>query len=419
MSTCSSGYTNTKSELCARVSREINRKILLLCGDIEQNPGPAKKGAKLAKRFKKTEIEIDVQIKPGASNIEINNDENIGKMKCNDPLPKRKLEPGPSGINKKSKKSYSDAVSNKNLNSSNDQLNVQPKRKFLKYATASHHQGFDGYSPESRGNQCTCMSIVALALLPRNDKMFHPDTLDFVLSQGDRVYHEVTSRINATGQYLEFLELNNTEFIIDDKKYHVKITSTPKHVHARDPIDFNKSNVFVSLPSLFAEFVKCPHNLVMIGQYAIAVWKYNNLYYVFDSHGRNQNGEITENGLASVWAFEDAPQCCEFLLSYMRNACTENHSILQFQPVTITVKRHDSNSLKQCTSSQVSGSNDDSWLSKYIKNQENITQTNKNNHKSVFSECLPVPHCRRNLIQGHQGHKQPGPRQGTLWPGHA
>ena len=402
MSTCSYGYTNyAKSELCTRVSREINRKILLLCGDVEQNPGPAKKGAKLAQRFKKTKIEIDIQITPGASNIEINNDENISK--CNDQTAKRKSEPGPSGINKKSKKSYSDAVSNKDLKSKNDQLNVEPSIKFKKHAQASHHQGFDGYSPESRGNQCTCMAMVALALLPRNDKIFKADTLDLVLSQGDRVYQEVSRRIDVPiGRHLEFWQLNNSEFIIDDKMYHVKVTATPKHVHYKDPLGVNQSDVFVPLPRLIREFVKCPHNLVMIGQYAIAVWKYNNLFFVFDSHGRDQNGKPIPDGLASVWAFEDAPQLCDFLLEYMNNVCSDTYWNLEFQPVTITVKRNDSNTLKQCTSTQVTGLNDDSWLSRYITNQENVTQTRNNLRSQKLQEAANSMKSPRHVTKSAQ-----------------
>ena len=49
--------------------------LLLLCGDVERNPGPKKKFAKFAERFQKPrELPVEFNFSHGASSIEIHQD---------------------------------------------------------------------------------------------------------------------------------------------------------------------------------------------------------------------------------------------------------------------------------------------------------------------------------------------------------
>lgn len=154
----------------------------------------------------------------------------------------------------------------------------------------SFHQGSMRFSSFSRGNQCTCNSLMMLSNSYENFS-FTSSFLDQTLLKGDNLYNTVVGNLQSVGK------LKSRLLMFDELPIH--IDSGENH-HMVDKFDTlfgllvtdDKRNQIQTLHECLQQALGLSrYVLIMIGSICSALYKdSDNDFYFFDSHSHGENG---------------------------------------------------------------------------------------------------------------------------------
>ena len=247
-------------------------KLLLLCGDIESNPGPRRKTSTLSKinRFQNT------------NQTEYGNYHMMSSVIC-----------------------------------------------------GNFHQGDSNrFSILSVGKQCVCNAMIALCILPMT-KNVTPATLDIILSQGDEWYNAIQTEIRPSQQYqyLETCQLPN-KFSYENVQYSIKqhnpYFASKKNLYKSSGI-YDSLDDCIQKALAISNNV-----LLVVGEYAISLFLKDCTYNLFDSHSRSNLGEVTDDGHSVLLSFSTFDNLLVYFERLVDSLCSDQHHIIQSVPVTIT-----------------------------------------------------------------------------------
>ena len=279
-------------------------ELLILCGDIETNPGPKRKAVH-AKRIERLKLS-KAKVSPSANEGETN------------------------AVCLKS----SDSEYSRNLHN----YEIPNKQYTVKSVVAgSFHQGDSNiFVSNSAGKQCACNALLGLCCLPTMTNI-SSDSLDEILMGGDQLYCDIARQNGISPDFYRYLAFQE----LPDQVKHNSITydvrkHSPCYVNSKN-VDHETGIYHSLLNAMEHSWSRSDKILMMIGEYAIATFKKGSQYYLFDSHSRNTLGHIAhENGTSILMKFDSNG----FLINYLKEGiqwlCTETHSTVECLPVTIT-----------------------------------------------------------------------------------
>ena len=73
----------------------------------------------------------------------------------------------------------------------------------------------------------------------------------------------------------------------------------------------------------------------MAGEYAVALFKCGTTYFLFDSHSKDEVGEITPFGTSILLSFVSLRNLESFLFKFCSSHCTPERLMCEFCPVNI------------------------------------------------------------------------------------
>ena len=185
------------------------------------------------------------------------------------------------------------------------------KFKIKQKVYVNYHQGDIIFPAAHRGNQCTCMSYMAIlfSLHQRNVQLWQTTDLNTILEYGDTLYGKLFERMNE-GTYLNPREI--TEYIeMDNVVYHMEISNEQfGFVLCKESIPpFHTLENALSL-----SFAKSKFHVLVMGTYSTAIFsEKRDAIYVFDSHSRNSDGLPIADGTAVCFSFDSEQSCTSYL----------------------------------------------------------------------------------------------------------
>ena len=279
-------------------------ELLILCGDIETNPGPKRKAVH-AKRIERLKL----------SKAKVSLSANVGET------------------NEVCLKS-SDSESSRNLHN----YEIPNKQYTVRSVVAgSFHQGESNkFVSNSAGKQCACNALLGLCCLPTMTNI-SSDSLDEILMGGDQLYCDIARQNGISPDFYRYLAFQE----LPDQVKHNSITydvrkHSPCYVNSKN-VDHETGIYHSFLNAMEHSWSQSDKILMMIGEYAIATFKKGSHYYLFDSHRRNTLGHIAqENGTSILMKFDSNVFLINYLKEVIQWLCTETHSTIECLPVTIT-----------------------------------------------------------------------------------
>ena len=279
-------------------------ELLILCGDIETNPGPKRKAVH-AKRIERLKL----------SKAKVSLSANVGET------------------NEVCLKS-SDSESSRNLHN----YEIPNKQYTVRSVVAgSFHQGDSNkFVSNSAGKQCACNALLGLCCLPTMTNI-SSDSLDEILMGGDQLYCDIARQNGISPDFYRYLAFQE----LPDQVKHNSITydvrkHSPCYVNSKN-VDHETGIYHSFLNAMEHSWSQSDKILMMVGEYAIATFKKGSHYYLFDSHSRNTLGHIAqENGTSILMKFDSNVFLINYLKEVIQWLCTETHSTIECLPVTIT-----------------------------------------------------------------------------------
>ena len=167
--------------------------------------------------------------------------------------------------------------------------NPGPTYTILKVVQGSFNQANKKFG-ETAGRQCACITLFSIAWSAiRRVALWNTTDLDFILSEGDQLYKGL-----SVGTFISADELPQTIDIENNVVYVEKLRfqqgtmrHTEKFFSSSYDSNINNGNGF----------------LLFIDGYTLSViWNKAN-FFLFDSHSRNKDGQISENGTSVLLKF--------------------------------------------------------------------------------------------------------------------
>nr|XP_021333346.1 uncharacterized protein LOC101884770 [Danio rerio] len=187
---------------------------------------------------------------------------------------------------------------------------------YVMSVTASHCQNDDRYSSYSRNRQCTCNSLMFLAVHNERNELKSFD-LDWILQRGDAVYTVVKQSLQTKGQFVDsFLNFDELPNSMQTNAHQYDILKHPqrsgllKDTPALDEYE-NLENTLQCLKN------DATHALLLCGGLCIAVFRdRSGRFGYFDSHCRKPDGMYTgeRTGTAVMLTFFHLKDMVERLL---------------------------------------------------------------------------------------------------------
>ena len=214
--------------------------LLILCGDIETNPGPKRKAvyAKRIERMKLSKAKVSPCANVGETNEKC--------LKSNDSETHRSL---------------------RNYENHEKQYTIRS------VVAGSFHQGdFDKFVSDSAGKQCACNALLSLCCLPT---MTHIscDSQDAILMSGDQLYCDIARQNGISPDFYRYLAFQE----LPDQVMHNSITydirkHSPCYVNSKN-VDQETGIYHSFLNAMEHSWSQSDKILMMIGEYAIATFK--------------------------------------------------------------------------------------------------------------------------------------------------
>ena len=225
----------------------------------------------------------------------------------------------------------------------------------------SFSQNDKRFSVQSRGTQCTVNALCSL-IHAKYAKISNTKELDQVLIDGDVTYNKILFGLKANGSFknrlLNFDELPSSVTLLEK---HVNITKFEVLSGACTQTFGN-----LELPSLYqavySSLQMSPFLLVMVGSICSAVYKEDDTYYFFDSHGHGKNGLSVCNGTSMQASFDSV----EDLVGFMYNMYESMHIDLSTQYDILPVQFQESlgtisQPVSDCTNVRSTSETSDEW----------------------------------------------------------
>ena len=152
--------------------------------------------------------------------------------------------------------------------------------KILKFVQGNFNQGDERFH-ESRGIQCSCMTIVSICMTKvRKPTIWKELDLDFVLTQGDNLFKSTgINRMLYSDELPKVFDLENSKFVIEFPRTDDKFIS-----------DEGKLAKFIDKDFFFLSEISGA--IIFLKDYCISVLKEKKSLFVFDSHSRDKNGTL-------------------------------------------------------------------------------------------------------------------------------
>jgi hypothetical protein len=205
----------------------------------------------------------------------------------------------------------------------NEYVAINPRIAILR---SDYNQGMLLFSNETRGQQCTAISAYAIAstfFTPINEWTI--DIINDIILSGDMYYsicqERLAHQLHPFNRYLDVQEVLGT-ININNTEITLQYWSNDIFNDSRQGI-INKNN----LNNTFNEFLahSARHAFFICNDFTMAIIKYRNSLYLFDSHSKTPTGRRTEadKGRGSCMLFKN-PNAASELSSYFCKICTRN-----------------------------------------------------------------------------------------------
>ncbi|XP_026102347.1 uncharacterized protein LOC113073807 isoform X1 [Carassius auratus] len=185
-------------------------------------------------------------------------------------------------------------------NSTNSVSGMSEENPYVLSVKASHCQTDARYNVYSRGRQCTCNSLMFLAVHSERNELQSFD-LDSILQKGDAVYTSVKQALQSKGKFVgNFLNFDELPKIIETNTRCYNILKHPQRFgFLRDtPALGNYENLENTLQCLRADVSDA---LLLCGNSCIAVFRdRSGRFGYFDSHCRSIYGMPVEEGTGTA-----------------------------------------------------------------------------------------------------------------------
>ncbi|CAC5391862.1 unnamed protein product [Mytilus coruscus] len=225
----------------------------------------------------------------------------------------------------------------------NSELEVSKKfysfnAHFLRFGT------FDQYATkfddESRGNQCTCNSLVFLSLSTIN---FDPNTLnlDYILNKGDEIYRKHVRELKTQGLFKNML-LNFDEIPVEIEISEGIFTINKLSILFGIALQYKELSGFLTLQEAIKNCITQSNKfLIMIGAICSAVYYCNQVYYFFDPHSHSEctlNNSLDSSGKSILIGFADLYDLVSYLYAFYTSLQIDLDSQYEILPVSIHCK---------------------------------------------------------------------------------
>ncbi|KAH9639682.1 hypothetical protein HF086_002508 [Spodoptera exigua] len=172
------------------------------------------------------------------------------------------------------------------------------------------------------GKQCTSNAAVAItAAKIKETDTWSPNIIDSILISGDRLYsssiqsRRVPNTAEADVEYLRVHELQvNFEALSHSCLLQIQDETSSICGHLTVSID-GFPNLKNGLIQFFTESDVDGGAIVTCNGVSVAIWKNDNLYYLFDSHSRGPKGRVAQDGTACLMSFTNITQLWSVLKS--------------------------------------------------------------------------------------------------------
>ena len=175
------------------------------------------------------------------------------------------------------------------------------KHQITEVLKASHHQANARYG-ETAGIQCACMTLMAICLTIFKDvHVWESYDLDYILEQGDRIFKD-----------LRMFRLLG----IDDLPQNFAVEGTPVVVEFLDNRtgEITLNAYLISVTDIVTSCTNIGTGaLLIIRDFTLALIWGEQCYFLFDSHSKNDEGEITPNGVAVLLKFQTLGHLEEYI----------------------------------------------------------------------------------------------------------
>ncbi|KAF9412290.1 hypothetical protein HW555_009181, partial [Spodoptera exigua] len=207
----------------------------------------------------------------------------------------------------------------KNTNETTCFQDIGNNRRILR---GSFHQSHSKFQNFSRGKQCTSNAAVAItAAKIKETDTWSPNIIDSILISGDRLYsssiqsRRVPNTAEADVEYLRVHELQvNFEALSHSCLLQIQDETSSICGHLTVSID-GFPNLKNGLIQFFTESDVDGGAIVTCNGVSVAIWKNDNLYYLFDSHSRGPKGRVAQDGTACLMSFTNITQLWSVLKS--------------------------------------------------------------------------------------------------------
>ncbi|XP_042588008.1 uncharacterized protein LOC122138641 [Cyprinus carpio] len=202
------------------------------------------------------------------------------------------------------------------VSSTNSVSGMNDAQPYVLSVRASHCQTDPRYNLYSRGRQCTCNSLIFLAVHQECNELSSSD-LDNILQKGDAVYTRVKQTLQSTGQFVHnFLSFDELPSTVEINSELYTIIKHPRRFgFLRDtPALGDYENLANTLQCLRSDVSDA---LLLSGHSCIAVFRdQSGRFGYFDSHCRTIDGMITDEdtGTALMLTFSSLEDLIERLL---------------------------------------------------------------------------------------------------------
>lgn len=188
-----------------------------------------------------------------------------------------------------------------------DLIEISGNRAIIR---GSIHQGHHMFSDFTRGKQCTANAAVAIAMcLLHQPLTWTKNLIDTILLIGDALYIKSLARRSE----LHFAEINRDFLSVDELYADIEIfgniiTLSIIHTHNENICGhlYNDNSIegFPNLKNVLHIFFQDhAYGILTANGISVAIFKYDNTFWIFDSHSRGPNGRRAQNGTACLIKF--------------------------------------------------------------------------------------------------------------------
>ena len=350
------GYLKETDHLCAYYSHSYMREFLLLAGDIESNPGPAKSGKN--RTFSPLHNYM-TQPQLSAGDKETNNSPSTAIQQKLTKKQRQLLRKEKDRI-RKQKVSLKEFKKEKQSLDTKDTVKIEhfepvivdlsntvPEYELAAVSTdiiqstfqmdlfeltspaaviLGHFSQADQRFGTSHGQQCTCNGITMLCVLQTNNNVTK-DVIDATLYEGDKVFRELSFLLRQTGmssqqfRYLEFREIELLSPLkIFDCQYTIKLSECMSG--ALHSVTTSDRSIYALSDAISMALSQKQQALMMIESYAMALVKTSGMVGLFDSHTHSEDGSFNvADGCAAFMLFKNETLTANFLKHNFPSHC--------------------------------------------------------------------------------------------------